>query len=412
MLNHHLLAVRLAGVLGLGAVSGIGAACGGKVVFDGGGGSDVGGSGPTGPTTTSSSTGSSCNVPPPAGDAKEHVCLAGLKMPCAATSEPTLKDLIATQLNGGTTGCGKKSVDKVVCGPSVAGASCCYDVFTQPMPCMGRPFVVDGVARTADVAERGGWMFAAKAGEKDHNVCPISSLDATTRRTLAEAWSRDALFEHASIASFAHFALELLEHGAPADLVRDAQRAMGDEIRHAELSFGLASLYAGGPRGPSKLMSNGLVLGRSLAEVAAATVREGCVNETAAALVAQESRDAATDPRVRAALTEIADDETTHAELAWRTVAWALSVGGVEVRDAVARAFAEASIESSAGELFGAKAALHAHGQLDRDERRGAVARAMNEVIRPTAAALLACQWLEAGAAGFGASAVLGVAEV
>jgi hypothetical protein len=46
--------------------------------------------------------------------------------------------------------------------------------------------------------------------------------------------------EHASVAAFARFTLDLLALGAPADLVQSAQQALGDEIAHAELCFGLA----------------------------------------------------------------------------------------------------------------------------------------------------------------------------
>ena len=51
---------------------------------------------------------------------------------------------------------------------------------------------------------------------------------------------------------------------------------------------------------------------------------EGCVRETFGALVAHYQARAAADPEVRAAMARIARDETRHAELAWRTHAWAM----------------------------------------------------------------------------------------
>jgi len=51
--------------------------------------------------------------------------------------------------------------------------------------------------------------------------------------------------EHASIAAFARFSLQLLSLGAPAGLIDDCTRALGDETAHARLCFQLASAYAG-----------------------------------------------------------------------------------------------------------------------------------------------------------------------
>jgi hypothetical protein len=136
-------------------------------------------------------------------------------------------------------------------------------------------------------------------------------------------------------------------------------------------------------------------LGASLAEIAASTVAEGCVGETVAAVVAAEQRARATDPAVRAALAQIAADEARHAELAWRTVAWALRAGGSEVRAAVTRALGAAldgdrgaeGVPPGTASVSSEVAA--AHGILDAATRAAVVARAMAEVVLPCARALL-----------------------
>ena len=164
---------------------------------------------------------------------------------------------------------------------------------------------------------------------------------------------------------------------------------MADEVRHATLSFALASAYAGHPVGPGRLPVGDATLGASLAEIAAATVREGCVNETFASLVAREAADLATEPAVRAALDGIAADEARHAELAWRFVAWALSEGGDDVHAAVARAFDEAcAVPSVVGDA--SDPTLAAHGQLSESEKAVIFEKTALEVIAPTARALLA----------------------
>src|SRR5688572_10054793 len=90
-------------------------------------------------------------------------------------------------------------------------------------------------------------LALASAAEQD------SDLFDSARERAAEYWANAGLFEHASVAAFARFALQLLALGAPADLVASAQAAMADEIEHARLCFGLAWRYRGRSVGPSAL---------------------------------------------------------------------------------------------------------------------------------------------------------------
>lgn len=277
------------------------------------------------------------------------------------------------------------------CGGNVGPAylqngECCYDVYRYN--CMsGRPFLVEGRARTAGAA-----MTAATPWSEGAAALPdTSALSAEERRALAEAWARDGLLEHASIASFGRFALELLAVAAPPHLVEMAHRASLDEIRHARLCLGLASAYGDAPLAVSRFPFEGRVeIAVDLADIAARAVREGCVGETLAAVVAAEQLARAVDPAVRAALSVIAEDEARHAELAFRTVAWAIATGGDPVRCAVAAAFASAM----EGNPFVADTgpmedALGDHGRLDASAMREAMARAVADVVRPAAAALL-----------------------
>jgi hypothetical protein len=91
-------------------------------------------------------------------------------------------------------------------------------------------------------------------------------LDPDTRAALACEWLDDARLEHASVASFARFVLELLALGAPAELVHFAQRALGDEIDHARRCFSLASRYAQEPLGPAALQVDGALAELGLAK--------------------------------------------------------------------------------------------------------------------------------------------------
>lgn len=385
-MNHRRrFASHLKEVLGLSTLVVAVVACGGKVAFDGlsqGGG--VGGSTSTsGSTSATSSSGKMfvCDAQPPEGQMKVYVCADGLASPCPVTSDPALASLLQSQLSMGATGgsCGPQVV-AIPCGPDPTATLCCYDVFVSQV-CEGRPFTIDGSARVAEVVGRFDWT---REVEPD-----TSALDATTRATLAAAWTRSALFEHASIASFARFTLELLAVGAPSDLIAAAQRAALDEVRHAEVAFGLASAYAGERRGPGALPMEGGFKGATLASLAASTVLEGCVNETIAALLAAKARDEASDPAVRGALACIAADEARHAELAWRTVAWAVGCGGADVRRAVVEALADVDLGGAAAELEGSPSLLRAHGLLASGDERVERIRILDEVVRPTLLGLL-----------------------
>ena len=212
----------------------------------------------------------------------------------------------------------------------VQGNKCCYS-YCQDCVC-GRPFVVDGHARTAAATATSAWISAVSA---------LAPKPSGHHQALAAAWRADAMDEHASVASFFAFGMELLACGAPPALVAAAAQAAAQEVAHAQLCLALATRLDGQTAGPGALDCSGGGGQRGLAELAAATVREGCVGETIAAAHAATAASHATEPAVREALRRIADDEAGHAELAWRFVAWALATGDAQVRVAVTGAFAE-----------------------------------------------------------------------
>jgi hypothetical protein len=198
--------------------------------------------------------------------------------------------------------------------------------------------------------------------------------------------------EHASIAAFARFALQLLAVGAPPDLVMAAQRAMGDETKHAQLAFALAAAYGDRDLGPGSLDLDACLDETDLPALVATVFAEGCVGETVAAVEALEALEHASDPAVRAALTIIAEDETRHAELAWRTAAWGLAVGGQAVRDCIEETLAREEMRSRAG--GGALAQpedseLLEHGIVSESLRRKLRRSVLTEVVLPSARELL-----------------------
>ncbi|WP_437588270.1 ferritin-like domain-containing protein [Sorangium sp. So ce1000] len=277
---------------------------------------------------------------------------------------------------------------------------CCYEVIAEDKsdicPMEGRPFTLEGRRVTAAPREvEAGWLARATASGAGGQQPSVADLTDEERATLAGGWLRSALEEHASVASFARFALDLMALGAPSSLVEGAHIAALDEVGHARLGFSLAAAYRGGPVGPAAFpVPPAVPIAPDLAALARAAAEEGCVGETVAALLAAEKRARAEDPAVRAALAAIAEDEARHAELAWLTVAWAIGAGGEPVRRAVVEVFeaAAASLgrrpppEAEPG--GGRAAALAAHGHLARADLRALEGAALAQVVLPCARAL------------------------
>ncbi len=243
----------------------------------------------------------------------------------------------------------------------------------------GRVLVgADGVV-LAEVREGAGWAVG------DGRGAAIQSVDDTAFAVLAEAWSRDARMEHASIASFARATLELMAVGAPPALVSATQAASLDEVEHARMCFALASRYAGKELGPGPLAVVG-PRATDLVRLVCDVFVEGCVGETIAALAAVRARRDCEDGVVRDVLAKIADDETRHAALAWATLGWACERGGEVVRDAVrglaavmrAEVFAE-EVVADADEMW-----LARHGRLGAAGQQACV-RAAWEALIPRA---------------------------
>jgi hypothetical protein len=260
--------------------------------------------------------------------------------------------------------------------------NCCYEAaysVKHSQSCtIGRPLTEDG--RMVTAAPGGdGWTTDDRPS--------LRGLSADDRARLTEAWQEQGLLEHASVAAFARLVLDLLELGAPAELVDRASTAMQDEIRHAARCFALASAYAGHEVGPGPLPMPARRGKRTLPRLAAAAWREGCVGETLSVALAAAQLHRATDPVVRDVLAGILRDESAHAALSWDLVDWAVSVGGAATMRAVRREARRT--HASAPIARGPSPGMIAHGVPDDGVVREALARVAAGVIAPAAAELL-----------------------
>lgn len=163
---------------------------------------------------------------------------------------------------------------------------------------------------------------------------------------LSRFWLKAAQHEHASIASFSKFSLDLMALAAPPPLLLASLQAAADEVEHARICFAMASFYGRKSYGPGALSISGSVVTDDLATAAIGALKDGCIGETTATLRAKRCVDLAEDPVVRTAFQIISVDEATHAELAWKFVGWALQTGGNTVRRALHTALSESLDES------------------------------------------------------------------
>jgi hypothetical protein len=176
-----------------------------------------------------------------------------------------------------------------------------------------------------------------------------------------------ATLERASVLAFRRMARELACHGAPRRLVKAAERAAREEVRHARGAASLAKRFGARPAGFEADVRGE----RTLEEIATENAVEGCVLETYGALVAAWQARAAADPAVRAHMVRIAREETGHAALAWKTAAWARGRLGRDARKRVEAArekalrslvdeVARARVDAEVGRIAGVPDARHA----------------------------------------------------
>ena len=197
-------------------------------------------------------------------------------------------------------------------------------MLTQQTGCSGtrRERVVLHVATDGTVTE------TARESTSDQTACAgrrpeglRSRHVGTSASALGEHFARMAHLEQASITAFEVLATELLQHGAPAELVAAARSAAADEVRHTATTTELALRFGVSPTA-AEVAPHVL---RSLEAIALDNASEGCVRECFGAALGCYQAQSAADPAIAAAMAEIAEDETRHAALAFAIDAWVQS---------------------------------------------------------------------------------------
>jgi hypothetical protein len=215
----------------------------------------------------------------------------------------------------------------------------------------------------------------------------IDGADAALRRKVGETWSRRAHEELKASLAFALLARELLEVGAAPEAIARVSRAVGDEVRHAELLRALGARYLGeavawppavavepGPLGPTPRVRASLH-----------AVMLCCVNETIASVFIEASHDAAESASARGTLGAVLADEVEHGRAGW--VYLATVRDDREVMGAVQRQMASI-VRKVAACWFDFSAIVlpdgaPEHGLLSNDDARRCVVTALRDIVLP-----------------------------
>lgn len=174
---------------------------------------------------------------------------------------------------------------------------------------------------------------------------------------LGRMFAGSAHLEAASIVAFEQLASQLERWGAPAQLSERCRDAAADERRHTQVMTGFATARGATVAAPQQIDASDDLL---CAAIHNAT--EGCVSETWAALLAHHQAARAHESSVRSAFTEIARDETRHAQLAWDLHEWFLSQLAPAQQSLVLEAHARAIAELPGQAQAQAQAAPPAFG--------------------------------------------------
>lgn len=160
----------------------------------------------------------------------------------------------------------------------------------------------------------------ARAGERFDERCPD-----------AARWAARTRDECSSVLAFLQLALELLDEGAPLELVLRAVRCAEQELSHSWAAAALASRFGRAPlvpRSPAPRFRPRLPRRQQLARLAFEGWLDGCLNEGLASLVAAEEAGEATDLEEARISAKIACEEAEHAALAFDIVHWVLTRDG------------------------------------------------------------------------------------
>lgn len=156
---------------------------------------------------------------------------------------------------------------------------------------------------------------------------PPAGFEEAPGEEVADEWKRRVEAEYRSASLAASVTLQLIQSGAPPDLIRDGLQVVDDELTHSELAWQVA--MAAGAQQPPRVDPDALVLGGDgdgIAALALSVARYFCIGETVAVPLFRMLRRHAAVPLAQRALDAILRDEGRHRQFGWDVLDWSLSV--------------------------------------------------------------------------------------
>jgi len=146
-------------------------------------------------------------------------------------------------------------------------------------------------------------------------------------------WRHRVLDEYRSQVAFTEFLGEVTDLGCSHDILSASVRLVRDEARHVEICRRMVLALGGDARIPGE---PGWVRSDRdaplLDRVLTTTLASLCIGETLSVALLVKSRDVATFPVAKAALEQLAKDESIHSQFGWRLLPLLWPIAGKKLR--------------------------------------------------------------------------------
>lgn len=234
---------------------------------------------------------------------------------------------------------------------------------------------------------QGRWGGRLTSRELPWSDPSVDALAPNDRAELAEHWLQRAAFERRVGDAFEVIHGILVEERAEDALVRLAERAVDDEVRHAEIARRVASRFAGRDLPAPERLPLTVPQHRGASPSLRRTLHvfgQCALNETFASAVLEASLDAAEGPLAKAALRELLTDEIDHARIGWAHLATLSGAERAELQPWLLQLVrANLKMWRDADRPYPTGASLEAQGAMSRALLEGAVLDGIEHVVIP-----------------------------
>jgi hypothetical protein len=168
---------------------------------------------------------------------------------------------------------------------------------------------------------------------QEFRMSEIDAFEVFTPEVLESVldhWKVSLRYEHASVASFARFAIDLMTIEAPLEMIERAQKCSLEEIEHAKICALVVGKIMAAKEGENerfavklgKFPKHHVEFDGDLARLCKAVAFEGCINESIAAAHLLYASQLCSNESLKALLKYVAEQEWGHAVFAFDCFYW------------------------------------------------------------------------------------------